>query len=162
MHRASILDFEVGLVTFRIGKPTLVGVPVDIYDCELWNSKFLVQMERTILLCLYCSTKIRVFFLFACFGKLVFLMFLALDISEAARAMLLTLGARKWAMKPGPIRFVHFFPLEKKKHLCLFLASNFSDCIVIVTATIILLQNTGREDKLTVEQKLSISTSTKV
>ncbi len=43
MHEAAILDFEVGvgevLPTFRVGNPTSGGVPVEISDKELGNSK---------------------------------------------------------------------------------------------------------------------------
>lgn len=51
-HGAAILDFEVvvgeGLPTFRVGNPTSGCVPFEIFDWELGNSDFPVQMECTI------------------------------------------------------------------------------------------------------------------
>ncbi len=51
MHGAAMLDFEVGvdevLPTFQVGNPTSGGAPVKIFNWELGNSDFRVQMERT-------------------------------------------------------------------------------------------------------------------
>ncbi len=47
-----MLDFELGLTevppSFPVRFPTSGGIPDDVSDCELGNSDFRYQMERTI------------------------------------------------------------------------------------------------------------------